>query len=77
MIRTHVRLTEEQSVYLCRFAAARRQSVAELIRLSVDLFIEREAGLAQRAKAVADRFSSGSPDGSREHDRYMANASVE
>ncbi|MEO8662257.1 MAG: CopG family transcriptional regulator [Bryobacteraceae bacterium] len=79
MVRTQIQLTEEQSVLLRRVAAARRQSVAELIRVSVDLFMEREASigqsaLAERAKAAAGRFSSGSSDGSREHDRYLANA---
>jgi hypothetical protein len=76
MVRTQIQLTEEQSVLLRRVAAVRRQSVAELIRLSVDWFMEREAfgqsGLAERAKAAAGRFSSGSPDGSREHDRFLA-----
>lgn len=77
MVRKQVQLTERQAERLGQIAVARQESVAELIRRSVDLFVEQEAAsgrpaLKERAKAVAGRFASGGSDGSRDHDRHLA-----
>lgn len=79
MIRTQIQLTEEQAAILRRMSAERRLPIAELIRLSVDAFIQREAGRSregrtERAKRAAGRFASGISDVSAEHDRYLAEA---
>jgi len=75
MIRTQIRLTEAQAQALKAMAAARRSSVAELIRQSVDHLI-RQAGsvdLAERRRrAAAGRFRSGRPDVAARHDEYLA-----
>ena len=75
MIRTQIRLTEAQAQALKAMAAARRSSVAELIRQSVDHLI-RQAGsvdLAERRRrAAAGRFRSWRPDVAARHDEYLA-----
>ena len=77
VIRIQIRLTEAQIVALKAMAAARRSSVAELIRQGVDHLI-RQAGsvdLAERrrrAVAAAGRFRSGRPDVAARHDEYLA-----
>jgi hypothetical protein len=79
MVRTQVQLTEEQVRALKRLSAATDSSVADLIRQGVELYLGRQqrAGRDQqieRALRVAGKFSSGSTDGSVEHDRYLAEA---
>jgi hypothetical protein len=79
MVRTQIQLTEEQASALRAMSAARRQSMAELIRISIDLFVRREAGSSRdavvaRAKGAVGRFSSGSGDGSSAHDKHLADA---
>ena len=79
MIRIQIQITEAQAVALRQLAALRRQSVAERIRTSVDLFIKtqtvpRPAFLLERAKSAAGRFASGSSTGGSEHDRHLADA---
>ncbi len=79
MIRTQIQLTESQAETLRQMSVARDQSVAELIRIGVDLLVKQEGGInsadrLERARLAAGRFGSGSPNGSREHDRYLANA---
>jgi len=52
--------------------------MAQLIRISVDVFVEQETGVRataiDRAKRAVGQFTSGSPDGSRLHDRHLADA---
>lgn len=79
MIRTQIQLTEEQSARLRTLSAHRRQSVAELIRISIDSLLMREAGLGSesrraKAKSAAGQFASSHTDVSAEHDRYLAEA---
>jgi hypothetical protein len=79
MIRTQVQLTETQMEALRRLATLKKKSLADLVRQSVELYLDREspAGDAlrvQRALAVVGKFSSGSRDGSSEHDRHLADA---
>jgi hypothetical protein len=79
MIRTQVQLTEEQAATLRTLSAERRLSIAELIRMSIDGFLQREAGTGQdaklaRARSAAGRFASGTADVSTEHDKYLVEA---
>ena len=53
--------------------------MAELIRLSIDMFLLRESGssrqaLVKRAKDAVGTFSSGTNNVSTEHDDYLADA---
>ena len=79
MVRTQIQLTERQAATLRTMSVERKVSMAELIRLSIDSFVQRESGLGReaivaRAKSAVGRFSSGSDDGSTEHDRHLAAA---
>ena len=77
MIRTQIQITEEQAASLRSMSAERRQPLAELIRTSIDSFLQKEVGVSRerkraRAKSVAGRFASSPADVSAEHDRYLA-----
>ncbi len=79
MIRTQIQLTEAQARALKRIAAERGVSVAELIRQSLDHFLQAaRAGDSEerrrRALAAAGRFRSGLRDLAAEHDRYLEDA---
>ena len=79
MIRTQVQLTNEQSMSLKALATEDKVSMAELIRRSVDLFLERRkqpdrAELKQRTLSVVGKYSSDSNDVSVNHDTYLADA---
>jgi hypothetical protein len=74
MVRTQIQLTAEQIEALRRLGAERHQSMAELIRESVDQMLERSdrAARAQRFLKAAGKFSSGLNDVSVNHDKYLA-----
>ena len=77
MIRTQIQLTPEQASVLRAMSAERHVSIAELIRMSVDSFVSREAGPGMerkrvRAASVVGRFTSPAGHVSEEHDRYLA-----
>ncbi|MCI0395021.1 MAG: ribbon-helix-helix domain-containing protein [Chloroflexi bacterium] len=77
MVRTQVQLTEEQSQILKRIALEQGVSIAELIRQSVDGFIQsiNEPTLdekRQKALAIAGKYSSNVTDLSVNHDKYLA-----
>jgi len=79
VIRTQIQLTEAQAQTLKTMAAARRSSVAELIRQSVDHLIRQSGSIdveerRRRAIAAAGRFHSGQSNVSTEHDRHLAEA---
>jgi len=79
MTRTQVQLTDEELKALRQLSIATSKSIAELIRNAIDrhLTANRTVGVedrAERAIRVAGRFSSGSQDGSTNHDRYLAEA---
>ncbi len=79
MIRTQIQLTEKQAVALREMSATRQVSMAELIRISIDLFVQREAATSRasvvaRAKSAAGQFASCVNDVSADHDRYLAEA---
>ena len=79
MVRTQIQLTDEQVKALRALSAERQVSMAELIRRSIDNFVKRESHadrevVVSRARSLAGRFASGSADGSRDHDRHLADA---
>jgi len=79
MVRTQIQLTEEQQTALRELAAASGRSVAELVRDAIERTISAPSRptrqeMVQRAVRIAGRFASGSPDGSSEHDRHLAEA---
>ncbi|MGH9473659.1 MAG: ribbon-helix-helix protein, CopG family [Terriglobales bacterium] len=73
-----IRLTEEQARRLRRLAAARGQSLAQLIRLSVDALLAQPAveitpeERRRRALAIIGRFRSGISGIAADHDRHLA-----
>lgn len=80
MVRTQIQLTEEQARKLKRLAVARGQSLAQLIRLSVDaLLAQPEIEITpeerrRRALAIIGRLRSGISGIAADHDRYLAEA---
>ena len=79
MVRTQVQLTQKQLQTLRQLSAATGRSQADLIRQGVELYVRSQQRLnreeqIERALGVAGRFSSGSADGSQEHDRHLAEA---
>jgi hypothetical protein len=80
VIRTQIQLTEDESEALKREARRTGLSVAELIRRSVDRFLEQaNAGPAQSpsrldALKVIGMFDSGLTDVSIRHDDYLVEA---
>lgn len=79
MIRTHIRLTEEQARKLKALAASQNTTVAELIRQSVDALLTQvpKPDLAEnrrRAIAASGRFHSGKNDLAIHHDDYLEEA---
>ena len=71
MVRTQVRLTNEQIESLRRQSAATGQSISELVRKAVDHDL---AERRKRALRVLSKFSSGLSDVSVRHDDYLAEA---
>lgn len=74
MVRTQIQLTETQAKILHEMSKKKGISVAELIRLSVDSYLENKEtnsnqALRQKAKKIAGRFD-GSHDLSVNHDKY-------
>lgn len=78
MVRTQVRLTEDQARRVKRIAAERRVSMATVIRQGVDLLLRSaetiDAERADRAVSAAGRFRSGGGDGAEGHDRCLGEA---
>lgn len=79
MVRTQIQLTEEQSKTLKRLAAQENVSVAELIRRSIDAYIDKSPVVSteerkRRMLSVIGIVSSGLTDLAEEHDRYLEEA---
>ena len=77
MIRTQIQLTKKQSQTLKRLARQKNVSVAELIRRSVDSYIQANETLSmeekkRRALSVIGILDSGIPDLGENHDKYLA-----
>ncbi len=79
MIRTQIQLTEEQSARLRQAARRSGVSTAEVIRRSIDRYLEQEAAQPAGATRLAmlqsvGRFHSGLSDVSERHDDYLDEA---
>jgi CRISPR/Cas system-associated protein Csm6 len=79
MIRTQIQLTATQSERLREAARRAGVSTAELIRRSVDRYLEQEASAPAAlsrlsALEVIGRFSSGLSDVAIRHDDYLDEA---
>jgi hypothetical protein len=80
MVRTQIQLTERESAALKEASQRSGLSVAELIRQSVDRFLEDMGGDTLRgagrlsALEIVGRFDSGLTDVSARHDEYLAEA---
>lgn len=79
MIRTQIQLTDAQARKVKRLAAFRKQSMAEVIRESIDLYINKNLDddlRDKRARALkaAGGFSSGQRNLSARHDDFLAEA---
>ena len=79
VIRTQIQLTEVQIQALRRLSIELRVSIADLVRRSVDMYLTTHPTMdrderIERALGVVGQFSSGSSDGSTEHDTHLAEA---
>ena len=79
MIRTQIRLTEEQARALKLQARREERSMADLVRESVSEYLARRGvvdrtTLARRARELDGRFRSGRPELADEHDRHLDEA---
>jgi hypothetical protein len=77
LIRTQIQLTEAQSARLHEAARRSGISAAEVIRQSLDLFLDQETAPAAAGKGrwtaleVSGRFRSGLSDIATRHDDYL------
>lgn len=76
MVRTQIQLTQAQAKALHEQALKQGVSVAELIRRSVDHYLEQLDGgekreLVERAKEAAGKYHAGVKDLAQNHDRYL------
>ena len=79
MVRTQIQLTAAQAAGLKELATARHTSMAEIIRQSVEDYLQHCGTLgrderARRAQQAAGRFRSGLTDLSARHDDHLAEA---
>ncbi|MEW5987913.1 MAG: ribbon-helix-helix protein, CopG family [Chloroflexota bacterium] len=82
MVRTQIQLTEHQSRTLKRLSRRQNLSVAELIRRSVDAYIDATAGpsSAEREKRLLSVIGIGRsdlPDLGLRHDQYLTEVYAE
>lgn len=79
MVRTQVQLTERQLDALRQLAGESGKSIAELVRLGVELYLASQHRLGrkeqvERARKIAGQFSSGVGDVGTHHDRHLSEA---
>jgi hypothetical protein len=79
MVRTQIQFTADQITALRELSATTGKSIAELTRDAVDAFLAQGAErprsvIAERAIAIAGRFSSGIHDVGAGHDGYLSEA---
>ncbi|HEX3045627.1 MAG TPA: CopG family transcriptional regulator [Bacillota bacterium] len=77
MVRTQIQLTETQAKFLHDLAARKGVSIAELIRQSVDYFIQNQFQsnqnqLIENAKEAAGKYHAKVKDLAQNHDQYLA-----
>jgi Arc/MetJ-type ribon-helix-helix transcriptional regulator len=71
MKRTQISLTPEQHRALKDISRRTGRSMSDLVRESVDRFIERNAAPASRALALIGAFEADRDDVSLRHDEYL------
>ena len=76
MVRTQIQLTEIQARELKRIAALKGLSMAELIRQSVDQFIQTSSEPTRQEKIVklkeiAGKYHTGTSDLAENHDDHL------
>ena len=79
MIRTQIQITETQMRTLKSLSVIRGVSMAELIRNSIDEFVQNvgivdDAEQRRRALQASGQFSSGHSDIAASHDEYLEEA---
>ncbi len=79
MLRTQIRLSDQQHARLRTEARRQGRSIAALVRESVSEYLARQEVVdreepVRRALAAAGRFGSGVPDLAENHDRYLEEA---
>ena len=79
MIRTQIQITETQMRTLKSLSIIRGVSMAELIRNSIDEFVQKvgvvdDAEQRRRALQASGRYSSGRSDIAASHDEYLEEA---
>lgn len=76
MTRTTIRLTDEQFAAVKRLAAAEDVSVSDVIRRSIDAFVDRPSRekIRRRVLGAAGALRGGPRDLSTRHDHYFAEA---
>lgn len=78
MIRTQIRLTEEQVERLKELARTGNKSMAGIIREALDQFLENrgpgDCTLRRQAFGVAGKYRCGLNDISIAHDKYLEDA---
>jgi predicted transcriptional regulator len=76
MIRTQIQLDEERYRKLQEVAREQNVSMAELVRVGVDLAVSQYERRKrwERASALVGKFTSGRSDVAQRHDRYLAEA---
>jgi glutamate formiminotransferase len=79
MVRAQVQFTEEQAEALRLLSAESGKSIAEIVRLGVELYLDAQKRPSrqervERALSIVGKYSSGLTDVSENHDRYLAEA---
>ncbi|HEY2017127.1 MAG TPA: hypothetical protein VGH38_26660 [Bryobacteraceae bacterium] len=79
MVRTQVQLSEDQLDALRKRSAETGESIAQLVRLGVELYLSSQfrpsrADQIARARGIGGKFRSGQKDVSARHDHYLAEA---
>jgi hypothetical protein len=79
MVRAQVQFTEQQAEALRRLSAESGKSIAEIVRLGVELYLDAQKRpsrqeMVERALSISGRYDSGLSDVSVNHDKYLAEA---